>query len=183
VRNSSVASPTSGSTTAAKFELGATQGRAIASRLTFIFDDSFSGLVHFVRIAVVFGELATKAFLSVRNFLQFRHGGLELTIARSAESDSRDHSQPLDYPKIAFGHIRSFRPNPDPKNSQNRCDCSRQQDHNGERGTRTNGEAMQLDSQRRATFLEQLGKGDPNSDESWRRSSYHLRRKSILGLR
>jgi len=52
----------------------------------------------------MFGKLSRKARLSVLDPLHRGQGDGELAIAESADSNSRDCSQPFEHPKSAFFH-------------------------------------------------------------------------------
>jgi hypothetical protein len=60
--------------------------------------------------ALVFGELDSETFLRVSNPLQRSQRGRKLRIAKSADADSGDRTQPFDYSKIALRHqhLHSF---------------------------------------------------------------------------
>src|SRR5271169_1315331 len=53
-------------------------------------------------------KLQLERLLRIRNPLDGGHGNLELKIAKSADSDSRDGSQPLEYPQSPLFHSQSF---------------------------------------------------------------------------
>jgi hypothetical protein len=55
-------------------------------------------------LALVLSKLDPETLLCVRNPLHCVHGNLELTIAKSADADSRDSAQPFEHPKITFRH-------------------------------------------------------------------------------
>jgi hypothetical protein len=52
----------------------------------------------------VLGKLDAKTFLRIGNPLHRSHGNLELTIAESADSDSRDYAEPFEHPKSTLFH-------------------------------------------------------------------------------
>jgi hypothetical protein len=53
-------------------------------------------------------KLNLERLLRIRNPLDGGHGNLELTIANSAESDSRHGSEPLEHPKSPLFHSQIF---------------------------------------------------------------------------
>jgi hypothetical protein len=79
------------------------------------FHNPRSGLAGVLAFALVFSELDPETPLRVGNPLHGGRGNLELPIAKSADSDSRDRAHPFDYSKIAFRHEHSF------PQAQNHC--------------------------------------------------------------
>ena len=53
-------------------------------------------------------KLGPETLLRIGNPFQGRHRDLELAIATRADSNGRNHAQPLRYPKITFCHANRF---------------------------------------------------------------------------
>ena len=64
-----------------------------------------SGLAGILAFALVLGKLDPETLLRVRNPLHCLHWNVELTIAKSADADSRECAQPFEDPKITFRHF------------------------------------------------------------------------------
>ena len=66
-----------------------------------------SGLAGILAFALVLGKLDPETLLRVRNRnpLHCLHWNVELTIAKSADADSRECAQPFEDPKITFRHF------------------------------------------------------------------------------
>ncbi len=58
--------------------------------------------------ALMLIKLKLEGLLRIRNPLYGGHGDLELTIAKSADSDRRDGSEPFEHPKSPLFHSQSF---------------------------------------------------------------------------
>ena len=58
--------------------------------------------------ALMLIKLKLERLLRIRNPLDRGHGNLELKIANSADSDSRNGSEPLEHPQSPLFHSQSF---------------------------------------------------------------------------
>jgi hypothetical protein len=72
------------------------------------FIDWRTGLTGVFALALVLGKLNPETLLRVRNPLEGGHRNLELTIAKSAESESRNRAQPFEHTKISLLHEQQF---------------------------------------------------------------------------
>src|SRR6266850_359471 len=70
-------------------------------------DDSQGVLTAVQRLALMFGELHSKALLCFPDAL-YDSGNLKLKIAKSADPDNGDFADPFDNSKITLGHDHSF---------------------------------------------------------------------------